>query len=72
MRRRRITGPSDPWRDRQRREMARLRRKARAERVSNMVREMMGDGPLARAVCWVARVLLEMEPPGPVHLSGGR
>jgi len=57
----------DPRSERDRRERGRRRRRERAARAARKVREKLGDGPLGRAVGWIVRTLLEMDPPGPMR-----
>ena len=66
--RRIVWGPIWPPRsERERRERERQRRKERAERAARKVREKLGDGPLGRAIGWLVKTLLEMDPPGPMR-----
>ena len=57
----------EPWSERERRERERRRRRERAERAARRIREKLGDGPLGRAVGWIVKALLEMDPPGPMR-----
>jgi hypothetical protein len=57
----------DPWNDRERRDEERRRRRARAEKAAQLIRRHLGDGFWGRSLSRIAKVLLEMDPPGPMR-----